>query len=108
MDATDATVETLRNIHAEIAELRNDTNARLGSLQAGVAKLEATATEGFTELRAVVATTKETLGLIHHRLMFVEAAPGGATSARTRLDDRMDRLEARVDALEAGSDTPDP
>jgi hypothetical protein len=40
--------------------------------------------------------------------MFAEAGAGAAMSARTRLDDRMDRLEARVDALEAGTDTPDP
>jgi hypothetical protein len=84
MDATDTTIEVLRNIYTEIAGLRDDTNARFGSLEAGVAKLGATAAAGFMALRAGVATTNETLGLI------------------------LDRLEARMDRLEARGESSDP
>ena len=115
MDGADATIELLRTVQLEVCGLRSDTNARLGALEAAVVKLETNMTEGFTELRAdiadlrsTVATTHEALGLILHRLLSAEAAVGGATGARTRLDDRMDRLDARVDAREADSESTDP
>lgn len=110
MEPQDATIEILRKIHAEIAT----SNTRLEKLEVATAEGFAGVRNELGELRhevrrldGKVSMTNETLGLIHSRLMFAEAASAAATAGRVRLDDRIDRLETRVDALEARDDPDD-
>ena len=114
MEPTDVAIDILRKIQAGIAA----SNERLAAVEAGIMglaaatnagleRLESAMAEGFIDLREDIATTNETLGLIHHRLQFAEAASAAATAARSRVEDRMDRLEARVDALEGRNESGD-
>jgi chromosome segregation ATPase len=110
MESTDATIDVLRKIRAEISGLRSDVNARFAEHGERLEALErhaAATNRSLAELHVDMVTTNETLGLIHHRLGFAEAASAAATAARSRIDDRMDRLEARMEALESKGESTD-
>jgi chromosome segregation ATPase len=105
MEPTEVTIEILRRIQAElaglrsikdeIAGLRSDTNARFETLERHASETN----RSLAKLHGDMVTTNETLGLIHHRLQFAEAAAGAATNARSRLDDRVEALDAEVGRL---------
>lgn len=97
MEPTDATIQILQKIQETLVRM----DGRLAEHGERLNALEHATAAGFAKLHDDVAITNETLGVIRERLVFAEAASSAATSARARLDDRVDRLEARVDELEA-------
>ncbi len=58
-------------------------------------------TQALERLHVDVALTNETLGVMSHRLLFIERAATVSASARTRLEARVDDLARRVETLES-------
>jgi hypothetical protein len=86
MEPTEITIEILRTIqqgiatsNARIETLEVATTAGFDGLRRDIAELRAALHAELARVHDGIETTNETLGLIHRRLAFLEAAAGAAT-----------------------------
>ena len=95
-DVANQTLELLRQIQAEIAEVKDHSAAN----HAELAELRGSVETGFERLVPAVTGLNDAVKDLSAQITMLSRGVSVAMDSRARLEERMDRMEARVAEIE--------